>query len=241
MPSLFFSGAIKAKELIHATFRQLPLFLIGTLFILGLMETNGAYLFFVIGSFAILPITWLFQAALSPIISKINSPKIVDLFMSPNGGMTGCSILGTYDRAVITSGGSSIVAPSYFIGYLAFFFTYIFLNALSLYDRTDDVAPKDPATAEKIDNRKYQSGMTMFMCVAFFLLFSLIRLFKFSQCERILGAVLGIAIGIIFGILWNRALSACGGAALSDLFGILGRLVPTNAKDANPVACVVSA
>lgn len=241
MPSLFFSGAIKAKELIHATFRQLPLFLIGTLFIFGLIETNVAYLFFVIGSFAFLSITWLFQAALSPIISKINSPKIVNLFMSPNGGMTGCSILGTYDRAAIISGGSSIVSPSYFIGYLAFFFTYVFLNALSLYDRTEQVSTTDKGTAEKIDNRKYQSGMTMFMCVALFLLFALIRLFKFSQCERIIGALLGTGIGIAFGILWNRALSACGGSALSDLFGILGRLVPTNAKDANPVACVVSA
>jgi hypothetical protein len=242
MPSFFFSGAVKAKELIQSTFRQLPLFLIGTLFILGLMETNVAYLFFVIGSFCFLSGTWLLQSILSMIINKINKPSITDLFMSPNGNMLGCSILGTSDRAAAMAGGSTMVSPSYFIGYLAFFFTYIFLNALALYNRTGDVSDSNKEVAEKVDNRKYQAGMSMFICVLFFIVFSLVRLIKFKQCERtIFGAVLGTGLGIGFAYSWNQLLNVCGGATLSDMFGILGRLVPPDTKNTNPVACVVSA
>lgn len=239
--SLFFSGTIKAKELIHATFRQLPLFLVGTLFILGLIETNIAYLFLVIGSVLFIATTWASQALLSVIVSKINIPVITNLLMSPNGSMQGCSILGASGRAAAIAGGSSIVSPSYFIGFLSFFFTYIFMNAYALYEREPTASSTSTAAKEKIDNRKYQAGMAMFLCVLLFLLFSLVRMFRFSGCERPLGAALGIAIGIPMAIAWYNMLHYCGGDALSDLFGIIGRLVPTNAKDANPVACVVKA
>jgi hypothetical protein len=238
--SLFFSGAIKAKELIHATFRQLPLFLIGTLFILGLMETNISYLFLVIGSFLFIATTWISQAVFSVLIPKLNIPLLTNLFMSPNGAMQGCSILGTSGRAAAIAGGSSIVAPSYFIGFLSFFFTYVFRNAYELYQR-EPASANDKAAKEKIDNRKYQAGMAMFLCVLLFLLFSAVRMFRFSGCERPLGALLGMGIGIPLAMVWYNMLHYCGGDALSDLFGIIGRLVPTDAKNSNPVACVVRA
>jgi hypothetical protein len=238
--SLFFSGAIKAKELIHATFRQLPLFLIGTLFILGLIETNIAYLFLVIGSFIFIATTWMSQVILSFIVNRVNIPILTTLLMSPNGAMQGCSILGMSGRAAAIGGGSSIVAPSYFIGFLSFFFTYVFRNAYELYER-EPANAGDKAAKEKIDNRKYQAGMAMFLCILLFLLFSAIRMFRFGGCERPLGALLGMAIGIPLAMGWYNMLRYCGGDALSDLFGIIGRLVPTGAKDANPVACVIKA
>jgi hypothetical protein len=244
--SLFFSGAIKAKELIHATFRQFPLFLIGTLFILGLIETNIAYLFLVIGSFICIAATWSLQAILSLIISK--TPSISNFFMSSNASMQGCSILGVSGRAAAIAGGSSIVVPSYFIGFISFFFTYVFINAFALYQREPVVSENSKDIKEKVDNRKYQAGMAMFLCVVIFLLFLAIRLLRFGGCELPINKLAGFilillniagASGLATG--WYKMLQTCGGDALSDLFGIIGRLVPTNAKDVNPVACVMKA
>jgi hypothetical protein len=243
--SLFFSGVIKAKELIHATFRQFPLFLMSTLFILGLMETNIAYLFLLIGSFLLISSTWLLQALFSFIVGKV--PKIANWFMSHNGSMQGCSILGGSGRAAAIAGGSGIVAPSYYIGFISFFFTYVFMNALALYQRQPATIETESAK-EKIDNRKYQAGMAMFLCVVFFLLFLAIRLFSFGGCELPVNKMAGGILILLnmtgaswLAVGWYNMLQYCGGDALSDLFGIIGRLVPTNAKDANPVACVVRA
>lgn len=243
--SLFFSGVIKAKELIHATFRQFPLFMVGVLFILGLMETNIAYLFLVIGLFACTASTWLLQALFSFIVGK--APSLSNWFMSPNGSMQGCSILGSSGRAAAIAGGNSIVSPSYYIGFISFFFTYIFMNAKALYDRQPS-SINGKAAQEKVDNRKYQAGMAMFLCVLFFVLFLGIRLVRFGGCEMPINKM---AAGILIllnitgaswlAVGWYEMLQSCGGDALSDLFGIIGRLVPTNSRDTNPVACVVSA
>jgi hypothetical protein len=234
--SLFFNGLIKTKEIIQATYRQLPLFLISTLFILGILETNVAYLFLIIGCFMFFTSTWISQAVLSTIISSLKSPTLDKLFMSPNGGMIGCSILGGSGRSAAIAGGNTLVSPSYYIGFLGFFFTYIFMNAYELYARP---APSG-ANQEKVSNRQYQAGMSMFICVLLFLLFTFIRIFRFGSCERPLGGLLGLGIGMPLAYGWYKLLRTCGGNALSDMFGIIGRLVPTNAQDVNPVACVVT-
>jgi hypothetical protein len=239
MPS-FFSGAVKAKEFVHASFRQLPLFLTATLFILGLMETNVAYLFFVIGIVALTGLIWGFQALLNPILPKLASATKwqwpITLFTSSNGNLQGCSILGLPGRAAAIEGGRTIVAPSYYMSFIFFFFSYIFLNGLDLYNRI----PSDPSKAatEKIDNRKYQAGMIMFTCAAFVLAFGIARIIYFKDCETIFGHLLGLGIGIGMAVGWHNLLNYCGASEISDLFGIIGRLVPANAKDANPVACI---
>lgn len=241
---LFFTGVLKTKELIHSTFRQFPLFLMATLFILGLMETNIAYLFLVIGLFMTLSATWGLQALFKFTVEKV--PYVANWFVSPNALMQGCSILGGSGRAAAVAGGSGVVVPSYFIGFISFFFTYIFINAYELYNRQPSTIETESAK-EKIDNRKYQAGMAMFLCVAFFLLMLIIRLIKFTGCELPINKKAGIILILLnagaAGTLawsWYKALQYCGGDALSDLFGIIGRLVPTNAKDSNPVACVMT-
>jgi hypothetical protein len=234
--SLFFNGIIKVKKYIQATYRQLPLFIMATLFILGLLETNMAYLFLFIGGFLLFAGIWLSQAAFSFILGKYNSPTLNNWLTSPNGAIAGCSILGGSGRSAAIAGGSSVVTPSYYIGFLGFFFTYIFMNAYNLYIRP---APSG-INQEKIDNRQYQAGMAMFICIALFIMFTLIRLFRFGACERPLGIVLGSGLGALFGYGWYNVLHSCGGDALSDLFGIIGRMVSANAKDENPVACVVT-
>jgi hypothetical protein len=246
---LLFSALAKTKELIQVTFRQLPLFLIGTLFILGLMETNTAYLFLVIGSFVCMALIWFLQALLSFIVGKANNQSITNFFMSSAASMQGCSILGLNvdERAAAIAGEKTIVTPSYYIGFISFFFTYVFRNAYDLYNRTPDEVNNSKEAQEKIDNRKYQAGMTMAFCIVFFLLFAMVRILKFSGCEmppsiagRIIGFVFTTGIGIGIANSWYSLLHQCGGDVLSDLFGIIGRIVPTNAADSNPVACVVS-
>ena len=121
------------------------------------------------------------------------------------------------------------------------------MNALALYQREPATIATQSAK-EKIDNRKYQAGMAMFLCVVFFLLFLTIRLVKFGGCELPVNKIAGAILIILnmtgaswLAVGWYKMLQTCGGDALSDLFGIIGRLVPTNAKDANPVACVMKA
>jgi hypothetical protein len=238
--TLFFSGVVKAKEFVHASFRQLPLFLTATLFILGLMETNVAYLFFVIGIVTLTGLNWAFQALLNLIMPKLAAATKwewpLSWFTSSNGNLQGCSILGLPGRAAAIEGGRTIVAPSYFVSFIYFFFSYIALNAVDLYNRM----PSDPSKSakEKIDNRKYQAGMIIFICIVLSLFFFITRLINFHQCETIFGGLLGMGLGVGFGVGWHNLLNYCGASEISDLFGIIGRLVPANAKDANPVACI---
>ena len=231
---LFFDGVIKAKELIQATYRQFPLFISATIFFLGIIQTNSAYLFLTIGFFLFFFASWLFQAIFESTIIKSGN-WFENHLTIPTAGQLGCSILGGSGRAEAIKGGRMIVGPSYFMGFLAFFCTYVFRNAYALYNRPYAA----DADKEKIANREYQAGMAMFVVVVMFLLFTIIRFTRYRGCETVLGALLGILIGGPLAYGWYEALQSCGGDVLSDLFGIIGRLVPASAADATPVACVV--
>jgi hypothetical protein len=230
----FFDGLIKAKELIQATYRQFPLFICATIFFLGIIQTNSAYLFLTIGFFLLFFAIWLGQTVLGSLTITPDTWRERWLTI-PTAGNLGCSILGSSGRAEALKGGRMLVAPSYFMGFLAFFSTYVFRNAYALYSR-EYAADADK---EKIANRQYQAGMAMFVVTLMFLLFTIIRFTRYSACETWFAALTGVLIGGPLAYGWYEALQSCGGDVLSDLFGIIGRLVPANAADATPVACVV--
>lgn len=231
---LLFDGLIKAKEIIQSTYRQFPLFITATIFFLGIIQTNSAYLFLSIGFFLFLFAIWLIQAILGS-INFTPGGKLERWLTIPSAGNLGCSILGSSGRTEALKGGRMLVAPSYYMGFLAFFFIYLFRNAYSLYNR-EYAADADK---EKIANRQYQAGMAMFVICLLFVLFTIIRWQRFGACETLIGSLAGIAIGGSLAYGWFEALQSCGGDSLSDLFGIIGRLVPASAADATAVACVV--
>lgn len=221
--SVLLDGLLKTREFIQATFRQLPLFLVATLLFLGILETNVSYLFLTIGSVVLFGVIWVAQLLLGKI----------DALMPYITSKEACSVLGTALGPSLNQT-TQIVAPSYYIGFLAFFFTYVFLNAYQLYS----FPVPEKADTERVNNRIYQAGIAMFMCILLFLVFTIVRITKFGGCETVTGMVLGGVIGVPLAYGWYRLLRVCGGDAISDLFGIIGRLVPADTVNSTPVACM---
>jgi hypothetical protein len=239
--SLFFSVLVKIKEYLQASYRQLPLYMMATLFALGIIQTNMAYIFFTLGCAALFTTIWGFQLILEMVLSKVSDPAKRNLFTIP-GGTTGCSILSLFGKASDTE--ISLVTPSYFIGFLAFFASYIISNAVHLYTRDPPTLGKDadPELQKdlnaKVDNRKQHATIIMILVSAFTIVFTGIRLIWFRSCERAVGVILGGIIGTGVGIGWFQFLDNCWGSAFSDLFGITSRI---NVSMKEPMACVYKA
>ena len=235
--SLLFTAIIKVKEYLQASYRQLPLYIMATLFVMGVLQTNMAYMFFTLGCGALFGIIWVIQAILE-LLLKDATPERKALFMV-DGKSTSCNILSSLTS--LSDAGPALVTPSYYIGFIAFFATYILSNAVHLYTRTPpDVAPDaDPELKKevdaKVDNRKKHAIIIMTFVSLFTVIFLLIRLFYFKGCEKVIGVISSILIGTTVGYSWFAILNACWGNAFSDLFGITSRI---NVSKTDVVACV---
>lgn len=137
----------------------------------------------------------------------------------------------TTDICSIIPGTNSFVTrvPSYYIANITFFFSYLFMNALSNYNMISD------ANVDKslVDNRQYRSAATMFILLFVFLGLIILR-YNTSNCDSILGILVTISIFISLGLLWYKIAEFCG-AKGTDLMGISQNIVSSKAKA--PVVC----
>ncbi len=131
-----------------------------------------------------------------------------------------------------TPGGPPIPSTmSFWTTSMAFFFTYFFLNAKTLFNRP--VAAN--ASYEKVQARKVQSVMAII--IAGVLALGLIIYRMKNGCESPIGLLLGIGGGVGLGYGWFEALKACSGDRLVDLFGIANRIMSADRLSA-PQVCV---
>lgn len=126
--------------------------------------------------------------------------------------------------------------PSFWMSMMAFFFSYLFSNALKLYNiQENSKAPKNQVTA-----RKSQAVTSMFVIVALGILTTIVR--SATTCETFLGILVSWILGGYLGYVWYDFMRGCGLGRLDDLFGISNRILPLQSyEEADPTVCVPDA
>jgi hypothetical protein len=113
-----------------------------------------------------------------------------------------------------------------------FFVTVIFTNALNIYTTSPQKKSKE---AIAVQQRK---GMGLISMLAILLLFVFLMVPRYNtNCETLLGMILGAVVGIGIGVGWWKLLDACGADVYPDIHGVMLGLKPGFLRE-HPVACV---
>jgi hypothetical protein len=225
-----------ARNFLDQGFRSLPTILGGATLLLGLTQGNLNFLFFFVGLFIVAPLAALIaNGLLEFLFSNILTFIPQELWLVKSSGSDQCSIFTTLPSNLPTSALNAV--PSYWMTIMAFFFFYLFANAVSLYTKqSSSKAPK-----EAIDARKAQAMIGMILLAITGVVFTIIRYAK-TGCETGLGVLVSILMGGSLGYGWYEFMRACGLGRLDDLFGISNRILPLQSyEDNTPVTCVPTA
>lgn len=126
-----------------------------------------------------------------------------------------------------------VAAPSHWIAHVTFFFTFLFTNALVLYLKD----PTPSADPNKVENRKAQTLTAMLLTLGLYAVLMATRILMGS--EPLVGALFGALLIVPVAYGWYELTRVCG-ARDADIFGILQKILPPNAKDEPPMTCVYS-
>lgn len=220
------------RNLLSQGFRSLPVMLGGSILLLGLLQSNFNLLFFFTGLFLITPIAatilngvWELLFSLTP--AWLTIPQ--QFWIVLGGGTEACSIFTS------SSGPSTPInsVPSYWMSMIAFFFSYLFFNAYTLYTKQGE----SKAPQEAIMARKSQAVMSMILLSAIGILFTIMR--YGTSCETALGILVSWLLGGGLAYGWYEFMKRCGMGRLDDLFGISNRILPMQSYEENePSVCV---
>ncbi len=132
--------------------------------------------------------------------------------------------------------GTMNVVPSFWMTMMAFFYTYLFSNALKLYEKQE--TSKAPQHA--VQARKSQAAISMAIVIMAALATTVMR--YGTSCETGLGVLVSWIVGAFLGYWWYGFMRSCGLGRLDDLFGIANRILPLQSyEDADPTVCVPNA
>ncbi len=131
------------------------------------------------------------------------------------------------------AGTRSIVAPSIWVTQIMLFMTYLFYNALSIYN----MPAESGADETKVANRKARATSTMIIVAVTAASLVGLRLYLGKGCETIYGAGLAVFLGTGLGIGWYELAKVCG-VRHADVFGIVAKMLPPGAMEPPPKMCV---
>jgi len=222
------------RQLCSQGFRSLPAILGGASLTLGMTQGNFNFLFFFVGMFVLTPIVagltnllWEFIFSNTP--TWLTVPE--QFWKLPHATANACAIftIGTPAGAPQTMN----VVPSYWMTMMAFFFVYIFKNALFLYKKEEVTA----ASKQGVTARKSQALISMVVVVAVGIVFTILR--YATTCETGLGILVSLLLGGYIAHGWYRFMRICGVGRLDDLFGISARILPLQSyEEITPTVCV---
>jgi len=224
---------LTARETIFHFFRSLPICLFITIGLFGSVQGNANYILFAVGLGLLAPavavsLNMLFELIFSK-IDQWAENTTHSYWLIPNGAS--CTLFETLSNNPLNPMNS---VPTVWTVMIAFFFTYIFTNALTIYNH--DVPSKADPTL--VAARKTRCVMSMIFIVAFFIIV-LIGRFSIMHCETGLGAVLGLLTGGTLGYYWYQFSRMCGLGQFDDIFGISNRLLSSVAAgNSAPQICV---
>ena len=209
------------KGLIYGGFVSLPLVLISLISFLAVTLGNIGLIMLSLGHIVIVPLL----TFLSNLLAE---------FLFP--GNPAISITSSDLSYLVPSLGSAhqlqYVIPSYWIAHITFFFTYLFTNATVLYLKD----PTPSADPNKVENRKAQTMTAMMLALGLYIALVAFRVMM-TGTETWVGTLVGASLVIPVAYGWYELSRVCG-ARDADIFGILQKILPDNAKDEPPMTCV---
>ncbi len=233
MPSVISPFICGTRNLISQSFRSLPVILGISTVVLGLVQGNINFFFFFVGLSIVAPtaaflLNVMWELVFSNTPNWLTVPFV--LWKLPEASAAECAIF-TLD--ITTPASTMNVVPSYWLTMMLFFYSYIFLNAKTLYERQE--TSKAPKAA--VEARKTQSMISMILVSVFAFLTVLLR--YATGCETALGTLVSGVLGYFLASGWYEFMKACGLGRLDDLFGISNRILPyQSTDDAAPTVCV---
>jgi hypothetical protein len=232
MNSIISQLIFSTRNIATQGFRSLPVILSSTILVLGMTQGNINLLFLFVG-FAILSplacfiINVLWELLFSNTPSWATIPT--DLWKMENATAEQCSLF--FSKIEIPQ--TMNVVPSYWLTMMAFFFTYLLLNAHNLYNKQSE----SKASKAAVDSRKNQTIMCMGMIVIFSIFFTIYR--YSTTCEKGLGVIISWLLGAGIAHGWYTFMKNCGLGRLDDVFGISNRLLPMQSyEEPSPSMCV---
>ena len=244
------------RLLMYGGMITLPLTIGGTMTILGLFTANYAMLFFLLGFLIITPIlSYICNSVLIYFIVswvEASSVYVHSLFSTNNTGESSgrkvihhfnklqsdvCGLKVQYKQSLneIETEEKTIISSTW-VAMISFFIGYILKNAIELYSRASPDLEIDPELNTKVNNRKFQSIVSIMSIILFAIIVIGNRLY--TKCESKVAIIITSLIFIPLGFSWYKALASVGQDRLSDLFGIANRLLSPTAVE--PVACIPS-
>ena len=242
------------KEFIVAGFSRLPLCIASVSIILGLFTANYALLFFLAGFLILAPLSATLINLLASWISKTNNSTLFTLKLQDSCQVSFPS--KTLNNAQVPP---STYVISEWLAMIMFFLGYIGTNAYELYTEPpiSNEKPKNDAEQKQYSQKMYNRKSQALLSIVILILLSLGILYYrlTSNCEPlstiflestpfsgqlIIGSVSisAIIIFLLMGTGWYKILSSTLEGRLSDLFGIVNRMMPPSAFRQGPVACV---
>lgn len=215
----------RIKEFIIAGVSALPLILAGVSLLLACSTANTGFAILFVCLALIVPFATFLLNIISPLLLRILSLISTEYFGS--GGdiiNAACKIAPSGDTM------PAAAFPSYWMASIVFFFTFVFVNGLSLYN----FAAGQDAADDKVSSRKTHAiiGMASSIIIGLLLVY-----WRYNTgCENGLGLFMSLSfVGVGYGMF--KAFDGCGLLRVIDLYGIGARLLPTSATAAPTQVC----
>jgi hypothetical protein len=236
IPSILF------VDTLSGILRFLPLTLTLTFLFLGIMLNNMPWL--IAGS-----------GVLSVIVLVLTFQWLFDKASFVPRTVMGLNLAGYFSDAMsltcsLVPGNSYAQFPSLWFALMGYFFTYILLNAGSIYNRTPATAPgyspagqgshvlvgKPVSVSANSIGVVQRRSVGLLSIIAVCILFAIIMIPRFmNHCESILGILAGLAIGSLSGWgIWTGVNSNQN--PLADIHGVVLGLSPGYLRH-TPIAC----
>ena len=209
------------KKSLIMFFLALPLVLINIVFFLGIGLGNAGLLFLNVGQIALVPIA----VTILHIITNLIPDRV---YHSDIGQLVPSVPISSMSEKLN-------VYPSYWMAHFVFFCSYIFFNALELYNMPP--ISQETTYATKIQMRKARTGLIMGFILFTFIALIVIR-YRVTNTETFFGILFSILVFGSLGYGWYTASSAVGIRTM-DIFGMAQQmfLVPNKT---DPTVCVAS-
>lgn len=219
----------RIKEFIIAGVSSLPIILGGISLLLACSTANTGFAILATCLALIVPFLTYLLNLVSPLLKKIigllPSQIIGEGPLFADQAATICRI-----APFSTDTAAAAAFPSYWMSAIVFFFTFVFMNGLSLYN----FATSQDASDDKVSSRKTHAiiGMT-----ASIILGLLLMSWRYNTgCENGLGLFMSLTfIALAYGLF--TFFDGCGLLRVVDLYGIGARLLPTSATAAPTQVC----